>query len=415
MQPGVRTGGGGGATEPEAFVECPLKVLVVVEAAGGGAGRHVVELVDGLAAVGCSVHLIYSDLRADANFRAGLARLRGVRSLRVPMRREPHWSDPLCALRIRRYMHEIGGFDVVHAHSSKAGALARVAALGLGSATVYTPHAMRTMDPTLHPALRYLYRIVEVGLSRFSSDAIIAVSELERSHILLQGVAGCKVCLIPNGVPQAPLNKRTEVRRRLGLGEDIFCVGFVGRLVPQKAPQRFIDALGRLAGRLPNVRGVVVGTGPLAKDLHVLARAVGVFDKIVWITDQPGPAVLPAFDVLLMPSLYEGMPYVLLEALAAGVPIIATDVGGTKEAVDDGITGFVLPQNAADELGARLALLGEDPLLRERMAVASLRKSADLSVENMVAMTLNAYRSAMRAHRFKRSAVAINLDPKQAA
>jgi glycosyltransferase involved in cell wall biosynthesis len=85
-----------------------------------------------------------------------------------------------------------------------------------------------------------------------------------------------------------------------------------------------------------------------------------------------------------MPSLYEGMPYVLLEALAAGVPIVTTDVGGAKEAVDNGVTGFILPENFTDELVERLALLAHDEPLRQQMSAASLRKSSEVSIDNMV-------------------------------
>ncbi len=411
MQSAIRSGRGAlyGSAKSETSTEFPLKVLIVVEAAGGGSGRHVIELAEGLVAAGCNVHLIYSEVRSDANFRVCLAKLKEVHTLSVPMRREPHWSDLGCMLRIRRYIRDMGGFDVVHAHSSKAGVLARVAAVGCGTAKIYTPHAMRTMDPTLHPVLHALYRIIEVGLARSCSDLIIAVSEFERSHVVAQGVPAAKTCIIVNGVPQMPPCDRDAIRSALGLTESNFCLGFIGRLVPQKAPEQFVSAIEMLAQRQPGVRGVVVGSGPLQQSMHAAARAAGVFEKIVWVTDQPGPAVLPAFDVLLMPSLYEGMPYVLLEALAAGVPIVTTDVGGAKEAVDDGVTGFVLPKNFADVLAQRLTLLANDKPLRQQMAAASLRKSGELSIDHMVTQTLYAYRAALRPHSPSRPLVVVTL------
>lgn len=374
----------------------PLKILIVVEAAGGGSGRHVIELAEGLVADGCNVHLIYSDVRSDSNFRSGLATLKKVNTLSVPMRREPHWSDLSCMLRIRRYIREVGGFDIVHAHSSKAGVLARLAAIGCRAATIYTPHAMRTMDPTLHPVLHMFYRLIEVALARSCSDLIIAVSDFERDHIEKQGVPRSRISVIVNGVPQVPPSDRNAIRKALGLAENDFCLGFIGRLVPQKAPERFVGAVERLLQHEPNARGIMVGCGPLQQSTHAAARAAGVFEKIVWVTNQSGPAVLPAFDVLVMPSLYEGMPYVLLEALATGVPIVTTDVGGAKEAVDDGSTGFILPKNFADVWVDRLALLARDKNLRRQMSRASLRKSGDMSIEHMVKQTLCAYHNAVR-------------------
>lgn len=393
--------------------EAPPKVLIVVEAAGGGSGRHVIELAEGLVAAGCSVHLIYSELRMDANFRYGLAGLKGVRLLSVPMRREPHWSDLSCMMRIRRYIRTAGGFDVIHAHSSKAGVLARLAAVGCGAARIYTPHAMRTMDPTLNPILHLSCRITEVALARMCSDSVIAVSSSERNHILSQGVPPKKTCVVVNGVPRLPAADRQAIRRSLGIAENDFCVGFIGRLVVQKAPERFIDAFAALARSVPNARGVIVGSGPLQESVRRAAENAGIFDKIAWITDQAGQAVLPAFDVLLLPSLYEGMPYVLLEALAAGVPIIATDVGGAEEAIEDGLTGFILPQNAAKDLEAHLVRLARDEVLRQKMKTASLRKSLDLSLEHMVSQTIAVYRGVLRSQHPDRSRIAVSLDPKR--
>jgi glycosyltransferase involved in cell wall biosynthesis len=391
--------------------DAPPKVLIVVEAAGGGSGRHVIELAEGLVSAGCLVHLIYSELRMDANFRSGLAQIKGVRLLSVPMRREPHFTDFACMMRIRRYIREAGGFDIIHAHSSKAGVLARIAGIGSGAAKIYTPHAMRTMDPTINPLMHLGYRLTEVALARFCSDSIIAVSAQERSHIVSQGIPAEKTCIIVNGVPRAQARDRNAIRRSLGLAENDFCVGFIGRLVVQKAPERFVEAFAALARSAPNARGVIVGSGPLQQAVRTAAHNAGVFEKIVWIIDQAGPAVLPAFDVLLLPSLYEGMPYVLLEALAAGVPIVSTDVGGAQEAIEDGLSGFIVPQNAAEDLEQRLIRLAKDELLRQKMKAASLRKSLDLSLEHMVAQTLSVYRGSVQSRRPDRPRVAVSLGP----
>lgn len=391
--------------------DSPPKVLIVVEAAGGGSGRHVIELAEGLVSAGCRVHLIYSELRMDANFRSGLAQLRGVRLLSVPMRREPHFTDLACLMRIRRYIREAGGFDVIHAHSSKAGVLARIAGIGSGAARIYTPHAMRTMDPTINPLFHLFYRITEVALARFCSDSVIAVSAHECSHIVSQGIPAGKTCIVVNGVPRAQVRDRNAIRSTLGLAENDFCVGFIGRLVVQKAPERFVDAFAALARSVPNARGVIVGSGPLQEAVRTAAHNAGVFEKIVWIKDQAGPAVLPAFDVLLLPSLYEGMPYVLLEALAAGVPIVSTDVGGAQEAIEDGLSGFIVPQNTAEGLEQRLVRLAKDDLLRQKMKAASLRKSLDLSLEHMIVQTLSVYRGSAGSRHPDRPRIAVSLDP----
>ncbi|MBK8176691.1 MAG: glycosyltransferase [Rhodospirillales bacterium] len=392
-----------GVGQPEAVFknsgEIPPKVLIVLEASGGGSGRHVVELVHGLSKSECEVHLLYSELRADKTFRDSLAALKDVKNVhlqQVPMRREPHFSDIACLWQIRRYIARAGGFDIVHAHSSKAGVLARLATLGTQSTNVYTPHAMRTMDPTLHPAFREFYRLIEVGLARAHCDVIIAVSEDERRHIIAQGVSASKVSTVVNGIPAVHGIDRLAVRSSLGIAAEELCVGFIGRLVPQKAPERFVAVMERIVGRLPNARGIVVGTGPLREQVHDLARRAGVYERLVWVTDRQGPTVLPAFDVLLMPSLYEGMPYVLLEALAVGVPVVATDVGGVAEAIESGETGFIVPQDELDALVDAVECLLSDSERRHKMGVESLRKSGEMSIERMVDQTLQVYSNALR-------------------
>lgn len=408
----MRTGFGGHAFN--AIGESSLRVAVVVEACGGGSARHVAELSEGLLQRGCDVHLLYSPVRADACFTDAIKTLKGLHLLEVPMRREPHPSDVGYLLKIRRYIRRNGVFDIVHAHSSKAGALARVAALGTGAASVYTPHAIRTMDPTLHPALHQFYRLIEVALARSTTDAIIAVSEAERQHIIALGVAAEKIHVIPNGIPAMPDVDRPKLRSSLGLSPQDVCLGFIGRLVPQKAPERFVTAIARLAQRLPQVRGIVVGSGPLEPAVHALADQLGVSNRIIWVTNRSGPQVLPAFDTLVLPSLYEGMPYVLLEALAAGVPVVSTDVGGVAEAISSGETGFIVPQDNIEALIAKIGLLIEDEALRRQMAQTSLRKSGEMSVDRMVDQTVQLYRHALADPEAVGASLPVGLDPRRA-
>jgi glycosyltransferase involved in cell wall biosynthesis len=394
--------------------EAPPKVLIVTEATGAGSGRHVAELAEGLLNAGCAVHLLYSDLRAERPFLNALASLKGLHAHRVQMRREPHWSDLLCLWQIRRYIQRAGAFDVVHAHSSKAGVLARLAAFGTGAAKIYTPHAIRTMDPTLHPAVRELYRTVEVGLARTSCEAVIAVSEHERQHVIGLGVPAAKTHMVTNGIPPVRLNGRPAIRAELGIAPDDVAIGFIGRLVPQKAPGRFVATVASVARHHPQVRGILVGSGPLRDSVHKTAREAGIFERIVWVTNRQGPEVLPAFDMLLMPSLYEGMPYVLLEALAVGVPVIATDVGGAAEAIEDQSTGFIVPQNDAAALLEKVRLLVENVELRQAMAKAALRKSGEISVERMVEQTLQVYRTALRLRHVRDRHLPVGLDARRA-
>ena len=290
-----------------------------------------------------------------------------------------------------------------------------MAALGSGAVSVYTSHAIRTMDPTLHPAVHQFYRLIEVVLARSTTDAIIAVSDAERQHIIRLGVAAGKIHVVPNGIPADATRRPAEgARLILGLAPQDVCLGFIGRLVPQKAPERFVTTIARLAQRLPQVRGDRRRKWTAGAAVHALADELGVADRINWVTNQPGPQVLPAFDTLVLPSLYEGMPYVLLEALAAGVPVVSTDVGGVAEAVSSGETGFIVPQDNIDALLAKIGLLIEDEALRRQMAQTSLRKSGEMSVDRMVDQTVQLYRHALADPEAVGASLPVRLDPRRA-
>lgn len=374
-----------------------LRALLVLEASGGGTGRHVLELSQGLAARDWEVHVVYSPLRAEQSFIQAIESLTDVYTLQLPMHRAPHPSDIACMTALRRYMRAHGGFDILHAHSSKAGALGRMAAAGEDVVRVYTPHAMRTIDPTLEWIPRQFYRLIEFGLARTLSDAIICVSSQERDHIIKLKIAPPSLLhVVPNGIPPIPSGGSDAIRNMLGLRPENICLGFIGRLVPQKAPERFVRAVHQVCQRFPTARGIVLGGGPLEAELHALAERLGIQDRLVWIANCAGSAVVPAFDVLLMPSLYEGMPYVLLEALAAGVPVLATNVGGVSEAVENGATGFVVAND--EDLAKKALLLAQDTDLRKSMASRSLSKSREMSVDRMVDDTTAVYREALRTH-----------------
>ena len=188
-----------------------MKILLLAEACGAGVGRHVIDLAHGLSAADHEVHLIYSTLRIDRAFVKGFNSLRaahaGIRCTAVPMRRGPHPSDLVCGWRLRKYVRRHGPFDAIHAHSTKAGLLARTALAGLPGARIYTPHAPLTMNPDLKQWARSLLARYERSLARFTRS-IIAVSPEELSHLQACGIPEEKLVLVPNGINMHALGQR---------------------------------------------------------------------------------------------------------------------------------------------------------------------------------------------------------------
>ncbi|MGH8602725.1 MAG: glycosyltransferase [Gammaproteobacteria bacterium] len=377
------------------------RILLVVETSGGGSGRHVVDLARELIHIGHEVHIVYSGTRIEQQFANEIKSLSG-RQHTIDMRRAPHPSDLLAIKRIREYCTRFGPFHIVHGHSSKGGALARLAGIGHGAIRVYTPHALRTLDPTLNRVMRWVYNTAELILSRIS-DGIILVSEEEKAHALANGFSQRKLFLVPNGIPPADVMPRALTRRRLRLGEDDVCIGFVGRFVPQKAAHRLVSAFGCLASRFPLLRLVMVGEGPMQVELRHLAERCGVNERIIWLNNACGREIMPAFDIFVMPSLYEGFPYVLAEAAAAALPIVATPVGGTSAIVRDKVNGFLVGHTQQDELVKAIATLVEKPALRRKMGEVSRRIAETYTVQNMVGRTCEVYSEVLSRRAAKAS------------
>jgi glycosyltransferase involved in cell wall biosynthesis len=367
-----------------------MRVCLVTEAAGGGVGRHFLDLATGLAARGMQVSAIYSPGRCDAAFLERLPTIRGVQFVASPMRRAVHALDAADLLKLIGRIREVGAIDLIHGHSSKGGALARLAARWLGIPSVYTPHAFVTLDPTLPPWKRRLYGSIEQSLARHTAR-IIAVSDDEAAHARQLRIDPRKVCVINNGVEHIQLSPRDAVRSRIGLLADEFVIGFVGRFTPQKNPELLLDALDLLVHQVPRAKLLMVGSGPLESAVRRRIETLRIADHVVLIGEAVATTFLPALDVFCLSSRYEGLPYVLLEALAAGLPIVSTQVGGAADCVESHRNGLIVHPPSSAALAQALAQLASQPELRQRFAAHSAAMAERFSLDRMVDQTVAVY------------------------
>jgi len=374
----------------------PLRVLMVVESSAGGTGRHVLDLSEALIERGCDVHLIYSTRRADSLFLNRLTQLSRLRHKLVPMRRSLHPHDLASAWAVRRYLRRHGPFHVIHGHSSKGGAFARLAAFGTGVPAVYTLHGLIMMDPDLALWKRILYQTIEIGLS-LRTRRIIAVSPEEHRAALRVGLGRSRVVMVPNGVGDCGLAPRHEARRALGVADDHIVFGFVGRLVSQKAPLVLLEAFAAAARAEPRARLALIGAGPLEGPMRKLAIQLGIEGYVLWLGECDARAIVSAFDVFTLPSRKEGLPYVVLEAMAAGLPVVATATAGVEILVEPGRNGAVVPRDDVPAFAEAMVRLALDPELRARYGRASQKRVSHFTVEAMAERTLAAYRG-MLAH-----------------
>ena len=369
-----------------------MRLLQVLEPSGGGSGRHFIDLCRGMLARGHVVHAIYSPVRAEARFVEELQSLDLAGMHVVAMARSPGPSDIAAYGALRAVIRRAGPFDIIHGHSSKAGALSRIRLPGRHVPRVYTPHAFRTMDPGLGSIGRKVYGSIEKLLARGFTDRLICVSADEYAHARALGMPRAKLSIVINGVETPPTDSRDAVRQALGIPADALLYGFVGRLCHQKAPERLVAAFQLLAGRVPNAHLLMIGSGETEGAVSRQIDASGHALRIHLTSGLTGPQAMAAIDVLVMPSRYEAMSYVMLEAAAAGKPLILTDVGGASTVLKDGENG-VLVENDDDpkRLAGAMLRLSEPDRLHRHTAAAHAR-SRDYGLDRMISETEAIYR-----------------------
>ena len=311
------------------------------------------------------------------------------------MRREPSGGDIGAMLGLRRYLHPHGPFDMVHCHSTKAGLVGRLGLAGCCVPRLYTPHGFFTMDPTRSAPARRAVAAMEAALSRLC-HGVIVVSRQEYAHALKIGIPPAKLCLIPHGValdrPGLTSLECAAIRRQWGLADGEVCVGFVGRLTPVKSPETMLRSFAAVASRMRTpARLVMVGDGPLAGTLRRLSLDLGLDARVIWLGARNARPLMEAFDVLAVTSDSEAGPIVVLEAMAQGLPIVATAVGGISETVQPGVNGYIAPVRGVAEIAAALDTLVHDSALRERMGHASRALSLKFSSSRMVDQTVRLY------------------------
>ena len=193
-------------------------------------------------------------------------------------------------------------------------------------------------------------------------DRVLCVSDGARQSFAAEGVPADKLCAVPNGIPDPGPAPADGVRAELGLGPDDALVLTVGRFTPQKAYDVWLDAVGPVLDAAPHARLVWVGDGPLWTEIRDEVERRGLGDRVRLVGRRGDvPRLMAAADLFVLPSRFEGLPLVVLEALAAGLPVVATRVVGSEEAVRDGETGrLVPPEDAASLADAVAGALADD-------------------------------------------------------
>lgn len=212
------------------------------------------------------------------------------------------------------------------------------------------------------------------------SHGIVAVSGLTMKKALEEGIRKEKISVIPNGIVPVTLNEtdRSEVRLQMGAEENDVVLLSVGRLVFQKAHEYLVSAMPAVLKELPNVKAGICGDGILRQDLEKQIQSLGLEKQIKLLGMQSDVTkYLAAADVFVLPSRWEGLPIALLEAMSAGLPVIATRVEGVDEVVQAGIHGVLVKPESAEELAEAILQLSTDAEIRQHMGEASRLRVLD--------------------------------------
>ena len=285
--------------------------------------------------------------------------------------------------------------DVVHTHCAKGGAIGRIAAHRAGAdRIVHTYHGF-PFHQFQSPLRRRAYVAAERRLGRITDVALctgtgVAVEAIRRGLIAPErvrtiGVTVDPACRLRAADPAA----RPRARAAFGVTDSELLVGAVGRLTYQKAPGDFVAALAAL--RRPDVTGVWIGGGDLAGQVREQARSAG--QRLVLTGDRDDvPDLLPALDVFALPSRYEGLPTAAAEAMAAGIPVVATAVNAVSDLVEPGVTGLLVPAGRPELFAAAIGHLLTEPGQARRMAAeAASRIGARYEPDALADALLAAY------------------------
>lgn len=355
-----------------------IRVLEVIEATTAGTKKHVLSLVKALdrtqfsAAVACP--RVRSHAYGDTAFVEELESLGKAPVSLVEMRRNIQpLSDAKALVALYRVIQE-GRYHIVHAHSSKAGVLGRLAAIRAGTPVIlYTPHgfAFRGVRSKL---IRWTYIQIE-RLCGLWTDRIICVSPTEREEALTNRIAPVdKLVVIENGLdlnefvlPLDPVAKK----RQLGLDSCGPIVGTMGRLSWDKGLDCFLEAAVRVSTAYPNVQFLIVGDGEARKNLELLARKLSISPQTIFTGFRPDSLeILTLMDVFVLPSPHEAMPYTVLEAMAFEKPVVAIESTGAQDVVQQGETGLLVPPQDPEALAIAIVALLRDRAKSQAMGLA---------------------------------------------
>lgn len=385
--------------------------FVITRLIQGGAQKVVLDVIEGLDRTQYDITLVYGTFRNDEGSLLPRAKALGVRLIEIPelQRAVSPYADVVAFWKLYRLFRR-NRFHVVHTHTSKAGLLGTLAARLAGTrAVVYSPHghifyraaAIRGVSESrLKLATFFLLR----KLAEHQADKVVALTDHDLAEQVRLGLApASKYVVINNGIATAPFRQispaaRDRIRVAFGLSGAFPIVGTVGRLSGEKGQRFLVEAFPRVRDRFPNAKLLLVGDGPSRPELECAVRRLNLSEHVRFAGVRADvPEMLSAMHCFVLPSLYEAQGIAIVEAMAAGTPVVATRVGGVPGIISDLQDGMLISPGDPDAIADAVTRLAEDPCLARQFADRGRAKvAAHLTVDHMVLQHDRLYKEVLK-------------------
>lgn len=388
-----------------------IKVLhIITRLANGGADENTLYTINGLDNKKYDIDLMIGQendpgMMNDLNLREGI-RIYKINSLV----RDIFPLDEVKAVRQIYKIIKTNRYDIVHTHIAKAGVLGRIAAKMAGvPIIVHGIHGI-TFPATIHPLKKFLFKNIERFCAVFT-DHFITVGEDMKRKYLEAGIggedryttvySGMELARFLNASEYTP-ERITEIKKELGINSDDLVIGNVSKIQKRKGYIYYLDLARDILSKYDNIKFLIVGSGPYEEEIRKQVKGMGLSKNVIFTgyrTDVEN--MFAIMDIKVLTSLWEGLPRVLVQAAAAGKPIVTFDVDGAWEIVEEGKNGFIVPMKDTDAMTKKIIELIENDNLRQRMAKYSRTKvNNKWSVEKMVEKIDMLYEGLLKDRRY---------------
>jgi glycosyltransferase involved in cell wall biosynthesis len=376
-------------------------MLIITRLDKGGSAEATMQLAEGLARKGYGVTLVTGKTVDPQEDLEAFQKRSGVPVVVVEaMRRAIHPVYDLLAFLTLRRLIVLTQPDIVHTHSSKAGILGRAAAYAAGCrCLIHSPHG--------HIFYGYFGRMattIFIVLERMTAritDRVLTLTDLEREdHITRRIRPKGGFGTIPCGIDLERFRRRKkpveEIREELGILAEATVIGWVGRFVPIKGPEVFIEVIAELQKQRPEVKGLMVGDGERRREAQGYAKQLGIEEDVIFTGMRDDiPDLMGIMDLFVLTSFNEGLGRVLIEAMTAGVPVVATRVGGVPEIIGEEETGLLVPPGDPCATVHAILRVLEESLLARRLVEAGRHRAERFSVTRMIEETERVYKDVI--------------------